>query len=81
MRSPRWEDFEYTYVDEYDSEGNKVEKRANRLAWLGNGWSSNQLEGDTGHDLAWYLYPEFMDRPVAPKPEEKGVYSVRPFSY
>ncbi|KAF2115611.1 hypothetical protein BDV96DRAFT_492666 [Lophiotrema nucula] len=79
MRSPRWEDFEYTYVDEFDAEGNVREGRVNRLAWLGNGWSANQ--GEKGHDLAWYLYPEFVDKPVAPRPEEKGVYGVRAFSY
>jgi hypothetical protein len=55
-----------------------VEKKANRLAWLGNGWSVNQQED---RDLAWYLYPDFVDRPVAPLPEKKEGYGVRPFSY
>jgi hypothetical protein len=83
MRSPRWEDFEYVYVDELEGrEGESglkgVGNKANRLAWLGNGWSVNQQED---RDLAWYLYPEFVDRPVAPLPEKKERFGVRPFSY
>ncbi|KAF2789860.1 FAD/NAD(P)-binding domain-containing protein [Melanomma pulvis-pyrius CBS 109.77] len=58
--------------------GNKQRKRANRLAWLGNGWTSNQLEN---RDLAWYLYPQFVDGPVAPRPEDKESLKIRPFSY
>lgn len=87
MRSPRWEDFEYTYTDEYgdngrqdpsiEGEGGK-RKRVNKLAFLGNGWSVNQLEEK---DVAWYLYPEFQDRPLAPRPEEKTSLGIRPFSY
>jgi hypothetical protein len=73
LRSPRWEDFEYVYVGELEGE-----KKVNRMAWLGNGWSVNQLEE---HDLAWYLYPEFQDPPVAPLPEEKKMLKIRPFSY
>lgn len=72
LRSPRWEDFEYTYAGEQDG------KKANQLSWLGNGWTSNQMEE---RDLAWYLYPEFVDQPVAPKPEERSVYKIRPFSH
>jgi hypothetical protein len=56
----------------------KKKKRVNRLAWLGNGWSTNQLED---RDLAWYLYPEFLEIPTAPKPEENAKFKVRPFSY
>jgi hypothetical protein len=81
MRSPRWEDYEYVYVDELagqeDANGLGGSK-ANRLAWLGNGWSVNQLEE---RDLAWYLYPEFVEKPVAPKPEENSVFKIRGFSY
>ncbi|KAK1913394.1 hypothetical protein P3342_005330 [Pyrenophora teres f. teres] len=84
MRSPRWEDFDYMYVDELEGaqdSGNElhgVGKTANRLAWLGNGWSTLQHEDK---DLAWYLYPEFVDVPVAPLPEKKEVYCIRPFSH
>ncbi|EKG11169.1 Flavin-containing monooxygenase-like protein [Macrophomina phaseolina MS6] len=73
LRSPRWEDWEYEYVGE---EGNGEE--GNRMAWLGNGWSTKEKEGK---DLAFYLEPEFLDKPLAGKPEDKEVYKVRPFSY
>ncbi|KAF1997751.1 FAD/NAD(P)-binding domain-containing protein [Amniculicola lignicola CBS 123094] len=59
-----------------DSKGKR--KRVNRLAWLGNGWTRNGLDGK---DLAFYLYPEFQDNPVAPRPEEKERLKIRPFSY
>lgn len=80
MRSPRWEDFDYVYLDEMETgaAGDGKKRRVNRLAWMGNGWSVNQLEG---HDLAFYLYPEFQDPPVAPHPEDKKSLKVRPFSY
>jgi hypothetical protein len=85
MRSPRWEDYEYTYVDELEGRVDEAHPnglgskgKANRLAWLGNGRTVNQLEG---RDLAWYLYPEFVDKPLAPKPEENEVLKIRPFSY
>jgi len=70
LRSPRWEDFEYEYVGGV---------KANRLAWLGNGWTDNQMRD---RHLAWYLYPEFVDVPVeGGRPEEKAEYDVRPFSH
>ena len=75
MRSPRWEDFEYVYCDELGGGGKSA---ANQMAWLGNGWSDNEKKKK---DLAWYLYPEFSDRPVAPLPEAKEMYNIRPFSY
>ena len=88
MRSPRWEDFEYVYLDELEGADHeqglngvgagKGKKRANRLAWLGNGWTVSQLEE---RDLAWYLYPEFLNKPDAPLPEEKESFRIRPFSY
>ncbi|KAH3985946.1 hypothetical protein HBH98_112100 [Parastagonospora nodorum] len=74
MRSPRWEDYDYVYVGE--REGGR--ERVNQLAWLGNGWSVNQRED---RDLAWYLYPEFVDRPMAPRPEENGSLNIRAFSH
>jgi cation diffusion facilitator CzcD-associated flavoprotein CzcO len=81
LRSPRWEDYDYTYLDELEGmakENGLGGKKANRMAWLGNGWSVNQLED---RDLAWYLYPEFVERPVAPRPEESEAFGVRAFSY
>ncbi|GME49208.1 putative flavin-binding monooxygenase protein [Neofusicoccum parvum] len=73
MRSPRWEDWEYEYLGE-GVDGEEV----NRMAWLGDGWSVKQREMK---DLAFYLYPEFLDKPVEGKPEEKETYKIRPFSY
>ncbi|KAF1834525.1 hypothetical protein BDW02DRAFT_598065 [Decorospora gaudefroyi] len=82
MRSPRWEDFEYIYVDELEGTDESrlkgVGKNTNRLAWLGNGWTVKQQEEK---DLAWYLYPEFVNKPVAPLPEENEEFKIRPFSY
>jgi len=88
MRSVRWEDYEYVYLHEMDEEGvaaamegvdgKRGPKEKNRLRWFGNGWCINQLQE---RDLGWYLYPEFADHPVAPLPEEKAEYAIRPFSY
>jgi hypothetical protein len=85
LRSPRWEDYDYTYLDELEAreDGSHMNglggnKRANRMAWLGNGWSVNQMEE---RDLAWYLYPEFVEKPLAPWPEEGANLRIRPFSY
>ena len=76
FRSPRWEDYEFEYEGEEDGEGNKGE--VNRMGWLGNGWSSLQLEGG---DLAYYLEPEFADVPSHPFPEDTEEYGKRPFTY
>lgn len=85
MRSPRWEDFDYTYVEELEgredgaqTNGLGGKKRANQLAWLGNGWTAHQMEEK---HLAWYLYPEFMEKPLAPRPEENEFFNIRPFSH
>lgn len=81
MRSPRWEDFEYIYLDELLGDAGEQKtglSKANQMKWLGNGWCDNQLQE---RDLAWYLYDEHVDKPVAPKPEEKKEYGIRPFSH
>lgn len=71
LRAPRWEDFEYEYLQEEDgSEGNS-------MGWLGNGWSVNQIEG---RDMAWYLLPQFQQPPNAPLPEVNEDYKIRAFS-
>lgn len=70
LRSPRWEDFEYLYSDEKTKE--------NPLAWVGNGWSETQLEG---HDVAYYIEPEFVDFPEAPFPEKTKRWAKVAFSH
>lgn len=72
LRSPLWEDFGYEYVGENEGEG----KSANRMGWLGNGWSVNPLEEK--ETRLWYLYAQFVDKP---RPEEKEQYKARPFSH
>ena len=74
FRSPRWEDFDYVY------EGEAAGVEGNRLAWLGDGWSSTQVD-EQGGDLAFYLQPEFVDSPAVPFPEQSRIYQLRPFSY
>jgi hypothetical protein len=70
------EDEEHAPPQKKRKVGNK--RGVNRLTWLGNGWSVNQIEE---RDLAWYLYPEFLDLPVAPLPEQRRKEKIRPFSY
>lgn len=71
LRSPRWEDFEYSYGDDENLE------ECNRLAFLGNGWSKNGLEGQ---HMAWYLYPEFLEVPDS-FPEQSTKNNMRMFSH
>jgi hypothetical protein len=74
FRSPRWEDYDYVYEGEEDGE------EGNRLAWLGNGWSSAQVEGGEG-EITHFLEPELVDFPAEPLPEKTRLYQIRPFSY
>lgn len=71
LRSPRWEDYEYEYVDTKD-------ENFNRLGWLGNGCSELQLNGG---DLSYYIEPEHVDFPSAPLPEETVRWTKLSFSY
>ena len=51
-RDPRWEDFEYTYVN----------PSGNRFAYFGNGWSVRELRGSGEDDLTPHLkIPETID--------------------
>lgn len=75
LRSPRWEDYNYVYKGESENGS-----ESNQLRWLGNGWSSAQVEPGIG-DLAWYVKPEFVDRPAFPLPEKTHIYQLRAFSY
>jgi hypothetical protein len=49
---PRWEDFDYTYVN------------ANPFGWFGNGWTQNELDKKINVD---YLNEENVDFPKAEK--------------
>lgn len=47
-RSPRWEDWEYTYIN----------SQGNRFAWLGNGWTTKDVVASNGTvDLGVDLTP------------------------
>jgi len=83
LRSPRWEDYTYTYVPEPESED---KGQVNQMAWLGNGWGMNQLAAEPREvDLGFYLTPMFQERdlgvPVKGRPEENEQYRIRPWSY
>ncbi|KAI0490332.1 flavin-binding monooxygenase [Xylaria cf. heliscus] len=78
LRAPRWEDFDWESRD------------ANRLRWLGNGWSVTHTKadddgsGDGGEyqgDPAWYIEPAFVDVPSGPRPEDDPEFKMRPFSH
>ncbi|GAA5900185.1 hypothetical protein JCM5296_001482 [Sporobolomyces johnsonii] len=53
LKHPRWEDFDYTFSTPQN----------NRFAWLGSGWSYEEMDGSEG-DTAFYL--EEIDIPPVP---------------
>ena len=56
QRNPRWEDFDYTYLDElYD----------NPMSWLANGYTKADYNGSS---RTMYLDPKIIDYPPVPKP-------------
>ncbi|SCO92684.1 related to monooxigenase [Fusarium oxysporum] len=67
LRSPRWEDFNFETTD----------PSGNRFAWLGNGSSVAQTEGDP----SWYLNPEEVDYPLPGHPEDSPQNKARPWSH
>ncbi|KAI0456718.1 flavin-binding monooxygenase [Xylaria acuta] len=78
LRAPRWEDFEWESRD------------ANRLRWLGNGWSVTHTKAEdearsNGReyqgDPAWYIEPRFVDVPLEQRPEDDEGFKMRPFSH
>ena len=73
LRSPRWEDYEYSY------EGDDTDKPVNRLNWLGNGWS--MLQVDKGGNPGYYIQHEYVDQPSHPLPEETPKWKTLPFTY
>lgn len=75
LRAPRWEDYDWE----------SASSEANKLRWLGNGWSITHTkcndQGGYGGDPAWYLENEFQHVPMPGKPEEDLTYKKRPFSH
>ncbi|KAI0444545.1 flavin-binding monooxygenase [Xylaria telfairii] len=78
LRAPRWEDFDWESRD------------ANRLRWLGNGWSVTHTKADEEEqsrgreyegDPAWYIEPRFVDVPLEQRPEDDPEFKMRPFSH
>jgi hypothetical protein len=49
---PRWEDYEYTYMN------------SNPFGWFGNGWTQNELDKRINVD---YLNDENIDFPITEK--------------
>ena len=74
LRSVRWEDYEFEYEDEKEDP-----LTANRLRWLGNGWSELQLR--PGGDMSFYIEPEFVDLPASPLPEKTKRWTTLSYSY
>ncbi|GAA5979807.1 hypothetical protein JCM5350_002055 [Sporobolomyces pararoseus] len=55
LKHPRWEDYDFTFST----------PQKNRFAWLGTGWTREEMEGVNG-DTAFYL--EGIDVPPVPEP-------------
>ncbi|KAF2844353.1 FAD/NAD(P)-binding domain-containing protein [Plenodomus tracheiphilus IPT5] len=70
LRSPRWEDFIYTFADDSPSH--------NRLGWLGNGMTDIEQKGG---DNSWYIEPENLDFPASPFPEDTEKWKKVPFTH
>ena len=59
LERPRWEDFEYTYVD------------GNAFGWIGDGWS--ELDKRDELDKTWYLDDQKMiDEPLEEREKKDG---------
>ncbi|KAF2815551.1 FAD dependent oxidoreductase [Mytilinidion resinicola] len=64
-REPRWEDWEYTYIN----------KQGNRFGWLGNGWSEKDVLAQNGVDaLTTDLTPWLQKEAVEGKVDVKGYH-------
>ena len=59
QRNPRWEDFDYTYLDELGG---------NPMCWLGNGYTKADYDGSS---RTTYLDPAHIDYPPVPAPIEE----------
>jgi hypothetical protein len=56
QRNPRWEDFDYTYLDEL---------QGNPMCWLANGYTNADYDGSS---RTLYLDPEHINYPPVPEP-------------
>ena len=56
LEHTRWEDFDYTYLDELSG---------NPMGWLGNGYTIADYNGSS---RTTYLDPTIIDYPPVPKP-------------
>jgi len=82
LRSPRWEDYEYSVHPSPSGDG----ATTNSMAWLGNGWAVRQMDEKLDREaLSWYVLPMFQERelgiPEVGKPEGKRQYELRPWSH
>lgn len=57
LQHPRWEDFDYTYLDELEG---------NPMSWLGNGYTVADYDGSS---RTAYLDPTMIDYPPVPEPQ------------
>lgn len=68
QRNPRWEDFDYTYLDELGG---------NPMCWLANGYTKADYDSD-GASRTVYLDPKHIDYPPVPptsfEPEKSAVH-------
>lgn len=64
QRNPRWEDWEYIYLDEMED---------NPLSWLGNGYTLADYDGST---RTKYLDPSEIDFPPLPADASNGAILV-----
>jgi len=76
LRSPRWEDYIWEALPPAGTADDE-NGETNALAWLGNGWSICETDGDP----SWYLNEDEVEVPLDGKPEEKAKYKARPWSY
>jgi hypothetical protein len=65
QRNPRWEDFDYKYLNEMDG---------NPMTWLGNGYTISDYDGSS---RTTYLDRSLIDYPPIPDLEVNGNSHMR----
>jgi len=60
LKKPRWEDYEYTYVDD------------NPFGWFGDGWSVGDRSGDPQLQTFYLDKQHFLHEDLAEKSQESG---------